>query len=114
MLRKLYVGLVALLALGLGLSSAAMAATSAVCNTESVSGLGGFNTQATCPSGTTATGGGYQLTSAATGDLLGVSVNESQPVFSNITPTGWQVIGTNLTTIPGKMRVCVLCTMRTP
>ena len=107
MLRKMSVGVVALLALGLGLSSAQ--ATVAVCHDESVSPLGGFNAQATCPSNRKTSGGGYQLTSTATGDLLGISVIESMPVFTNTTPTGWQVIGSNLTTISGKIRVCVIC-----
>ena len=107
MFRKLSVGLVALF--GLGLSSAEAASQNVVCNTENVSPLGGFNTGATCVSPLlTATGGGYQLTSAATGDLLGMTVNESMPNLSGGTH-GWQVIGNNTTTIPGRIRVCVLC-----
>ena len=108
-MKKLLAPAAIALALGLGLSSAAMANSTAVCNDESVSSLSGFNDVANCPTGKTATGGGYQLTSAATGDLLGVAVNENMPVFTSTTPTGWEVVGTNLTTIPGKIRVCVLC-----
>jgi hypothetical protein len=108
MLRKLSVSLVALLALGL--SSTVMAGgTTAVCNDESVASLGGFNNEATCPSGSTATGGGYELVSKDFSQLLGASVNESMPVFTNITPTGWEVVGSNLTTIEGTIRVCVIC-----
>jgi hypothetical protein len=109
MLRNLSFALAAPLALGLGFSSAAMAGSTAVCSDASVGSLSGFNQSASCPSSQTATGGGYQLTSQATGDLLGVSVNESMPLFSNVTPVGWQVVGSNLTAIAGRIRVCVLC-----
>ena len=83
--------------------------TSAVCNDESVDGLGGFNDEATCPAGSTATGGGYELVKPDFSKLLAASVNESMPVFTSTTPTGWEVVGTNNTTIAGKIRVCVLC-----
>jgi hypothetical protein len=113
-MKKLLAPAAIALALGLGLSSAAMAGnpTAVVCNDESVSSLSGFNDVANCPAAKTATGGGYQLTSAATGDLLGVAVNENMPVLGGTggtQPIGWEVVGTNLTTIPGKIRVCVLC-----
>src|SRR6202045_948476 len=105
MFRKLSVGLVALF--GLGLSSAeAQPPQPVVCHDETVNPLGGFNTGATCVAlFSTLTGGGYQLASQATGDLLGMTVNESMPNLSG-GPHGWQVIGNNTTTIPGKIRVC--------
>ena len=34
--------------------------SSAVCHDESVASLSGFNNEATCPSGSSATGGGYE------------------------------------------------------
>jgi hypothetical protein len=112
-MKKLLAPAAIALALGLGLSSAAMAGPgTVVCNDESVSSLSGFNDVANCPTGKTATGGGYQLTSAATGDLLGVAVNENMVVLGGTggtQPIGWEVVGTNLTTIPGKIRVCVIC-----
>ena len=83
--------------------------TSAVCNDESVGSLSGFNNEAFCPSGSSATGGGYELVSSDFSQLLGASVNESMPVFSGTTPNGWEVVGSNNTTIAGKIRVCVLC-----
>ena len=83
--------------------------TAAVCNDEAVAGLGGFNNEALCPANTTATGGGYELVSKDFTQLLGASVNESMPVFSNTTPKGWEVVGSNTTTINGTIRVCVLC-----
>ena len=83
--------------------------TSAVCNDENVASLGGFNNEALCPAGSTATGGGYELVSLDFSQLLGASVNESMPVFSGTTPKGWEVVGSNTTTIAGKIRVCVLC-----
>jgi hypothetical protein len=109
MVRKLSVGVVAALALGLGLSSAEAQppASSVVCNDESVRGLAGFNTVAQCPSGHFATGGGYELVSTDFSQLLGASVNESMPFRTP--PTGWEVVGSNLTTIAGKIRVCVIC-----
>jgi hypothetical protein len=88
---------------------AQVAETSAVCNTENVASLGGFNTAANCPSGSTATGGGYELVTRDFNHLLGASVNESMPTFTSTTPTGWEVVGSNTTTIPGSIRVCVLC-----
>ena len=93
--------------------------TSAVCNDENVAGLGGFNDEAFCPTGSTATGGGYELVSSDFSQLLGASVNESMPAFSGAAscnssissppPCGWEVVGSNTTTIAGKIRVCVLC-----
>ena len=87
------------------------AETSAVCHDESVASLSGFNNEATCPSGSTATGGGYELVSTDFSQLLGASVNESMPVFTGTTPTGWEVVGSNTTTIAGTIRVCVLCAL---
>ena len=83
--------------------------SSAVCHDESVASLSGFNNEATCPSGSSATGGGYELVSTDFSQLLGASVNESMPVFTGTTPTGWEVVGSNTTTIAGTIRVCVLC-----
>jgi hypothetical protein len=107
MFRKLSVGLVALF--GLGLSSAeAQPPQPVVCHDENVNPLSGFNAGATCVAPlSTVTGGGYQLTSAS-GDLLGMTVNESMPNLSG-GPHGWQVVGNNTTTIPGKIRVCAIC-----
>jgi hypothetical protein len=85
--------------------------TSAVCNTESVASLSGFNNEAACPAGSTATGGGYELVTTDFSQLLGASVNESMPVFTGTTPTGWEVVGSNTTTIAGSIRVCVLCAL---
>lgn len=85
--------------------------TSAVCNTESVASLSGFNTEAACPAGSTATGGGYELVTTDFSQLLGASVNESMPTFTGTTPTGWEVVGSNTTTIAGSIRVCVLCAL---
>ena len=86
-----------------------IAESSAVCHDESVASLSGFNNEATCPSGSSATGGGYELVSTDFSQLLGASVNESMPVFTGTTPTGWEVVGSNTTTIAGTIRVCVLC-----
>jgi hypothetical protein len=83
--------------------------TAPYCNDEAVAGLGGFNDEAFCPKGSTATGGGYELVTSDFSQLLGASVNESMPVFSGTTPNGWEVVGVNTTTIAGKIRVCVLC-----
>jgi hypothetical protein len=85
------------------------AETSPVCHDESVPALGGFNAEATCLAGQTATGGGYELVTPDFAQLLGGSVNESMPVFTGTTPTGWEVVGTNNTDLAGKIRVCVLC-----
>lgn len=80
-----------------------------ICNDESVASLGGFNDEATCPSGSSAMGGGYELVTTDFSNLLAASVNENNFVFSNTTPTGWEVVGTNNTSIAGKIRVCVSC-----
>ena len=68
--------------------------SSAVCHDESVASLSGFNNEATCPSGSSATGSGYELVSTDFSQLLGASVNESMPVFTGTTPTGWEVAQT--------------------
>ena len=96
--------------------------TTAVCNDENVGSLNGFNNEAFCPTGSTATGGGYELVSSDFSQLLGASVNESMPVFSGgpscnpsgTVPCGWEVVGSNNTTIAGKIRVCVVCLIFTP
>jgi hypothetical protein len=92
-----------------------------VCNDENVGSLSGFNNEAFCPEGTSASGGGYELVSSDFSQLLGASVNESMPAFSGgpacstsgptagTVPCGWEVVGSNNTTIAGKIRVCVLC-----
>jgi hypothetical protein len=109
MFHKLSVGSVALLALGLGLSSAAAQPTTAVCTTATVPGSGGFNQEAFCPTGKTATGGGYFLTTPDFSQLVGALVSESIPAFTGTTPCGWEVVGTNPTTLTLTIRVCVLC-----
>ena len=109
MRSKLFSSLGAL-ALASGLSNATLAAPpQVVCHDESVAGLGGFNNQAACPVNFGASGGGYELVTPDFSQLLGASVSESMPLLSGITPVGWQVIGSNLTTLTGKIRVCVMC-----
>jgi hypothetical protein len=85
--------------------------TTVVCNfpQTTVPAFGGFNQDTFCPTGHFATGGGYQVTSKATGELLGISVSENKPFGGPTNPTGWQVIGSNTTGIVGQIQVCVIC-----
>jgi hypothetical protein len=121
MFHKLSVGSVALLALGLGLSSAAVAAdndaTVAVCADASVAPGGGFNNDAVCPKDKTgnflyATGGGYELVVFPAGNLQPVEVDVSFPLFGGlggVQPIGWQAIGTSRSKLAATIRTCVLC-----
>src|SRR6516165_3172782 len=63
--------------------------TSAVCNDGRVSSSnGGFNIVAQCGTGTSATGGGYEILSGSSS----LDVTQSFPYFH--TPSGWEVVGT--------------------
>jgi hypothetical protein len=83
------------------------------CQTATASAFGGgFNIDALCKAGQVVVTGGYQCTDAG-GNLVEFDVSENTFHFSNVTPDGWQVIGTNTGLIDASCRVCATCTKGT-
>jgi hypothetical protein len=81
-----------------------------VCASSSVPSGGGFNQQATCPTGDVVLSGGYTCTDPLSSNgLLRVLVEENTFVFSGVTPTGWQSVGENDSEDAGTCQVCVTC-----
>ena len=79
-----------------------------VCETESANAVdGSFNIDALCGAGQVVVAGGFQCTDAA-GDLVASSVTENTFHLNNVTPDGWQTIGTTAT--DASCRVCATCT----
>jgi hypothetical protein len=80
-----------------------------VCASSSVGADGGFNQQATCPTGQVVLSGGFACTDSVTQGLLNVTVEENTFAFSGVTPMGWQTIGVNNSADAGTCEVCVSC-----
>ncbi len=79
-----------------------------VCETETAPAGGGFNVDALCPNGQVVVTGGYQCTDSD-GNLEDINVQENALHFANVTPDGWQVIGTNPGEEDCSLRVCATC-----
>ena len=92
-------------------SAGASLSLTVVCETQTASESdGGFNIDALCPAGQVVVSGGYQCTDA-NGNLLNTNVQANGFHFSNVTPDGWEVIGTTQIAAGNKCRVCATCNL---
>jgi hypothetical protein len=90
------------------LSAAAGLTLTEVCETESANAVdGSFNIDALCGAGQVVVAGGYQCTDIG-GNLVASSVTENTFHLNNVTPDGWQTVGT--TAVDASCRVCATCT----